>query len=268
MGVVSKADLKCAYSRKYIDHLAGWIRRDVDIDPRSLMAYVVDPWIVFEFSPFKKLFAEQFLPTAVDQFWKEDLSLYDGGLQCIWSTSFNPALLGFVTNGDFRFRSPLAMETDLDQVVLITPEMRKDDIGEVFASCLPAILSGGKPYLVKFTGYSLADPELWQIGRVVDQCQWIVEMSGCSVLDVFGPDDDEHLHDPLRSKGLNAFQIWLIARHQLESMMGVTIRRQDPLIQEFLSFLMESNAKLNDRLRTMPDCPIDWRAWDSQASKL
>jgi len=255
-GLVSKASLELAYSR-HTNGLAKWMRKRLETDPRSLMTYVVDPWLIFDFVRFKSMFVKEFIPTAVDGYWCEDLNIHDGRLGCMWSISFNPALLGFVTNSDYRFKSPLAMERNIDQIIFVTPQMERDDLEEIFCSCLPSIFNGGSPYQVKFTDYSDDDPEIWLIERAIQQCKWIVEVSGISVLELSSAiKEQDGTKVDLLPGGFGAFEIWLISRRLLEAMNRTVIDVKASLFKEFLSQLRTSNRDLEARTRAIPDCPI------------
>ncbi len=255
-GLVSKSDLASALSSRYAGRLTKSMRRLWAENPALVMNYIVDPWILFDFQLLKKMFVEQFVPTTVDSFWEEDLGLYEGSLGCMWSLSFNPALLGFVTKGDYRFGSPMAFESDIEKMIFITPQMDKDDIEEVFTSCLPSILAHSKPFQVKFTNYSHDSRPIWQIDRVVEQATCIVDIAGISVLEVFTSLEGEGNDPPaILNRGLGAFEVWLIARKQIEAMQGTPIESHQALLQEFLSALAASNRELETRARGMPDWP-------------
>jgi hypothetical protein len=254
IGWVSKSSLALAFSSEHLGSLTRSMRRIALDRFNDLMTYIVDPWLLFNFRPFRKMFVEQFVPTAVGSFWKEDLNLFEGSLESMWSLSFNPALLGFVTNNDYRFDSPSSLEPDVDKVIYITPEMDRDDIEEAFISCLPSILAGSKPYRVKFTDYNHDSRELWQIDRVICQTQGIVELGGISVLEVFTSltDEENETHHSL-FRGLGAFEIWLIAKRQLQLVQGTPIDSHPTLLHEFWSALLASNEQLENRARSMPD---------------
>src|SRR4029077_20793593 len=123
-------------------------------NPRELMSYVVEPYILFDFEPFKHIFVEQLIPSAVDSYWREDINLYEGQLKSLWSIPFNPALLGYVTNVDFRFSSPLALEEDPSRIVYILADRTQEEIEETFVYCLAEIRQGGDPYQVRFQCYA------------------------------------------------------------------------------------------------------------------
>lgn len=259
---VSASDLEGAISTRYIKHLVKWVRRSVDSVPRSVMKYVVDPWILFNFSAFKRIFVQQFVPTAVDGFWKEDLQDSDGTLENMWSVSFNPALVGFVTEGAYRFYSDYALEKSIDKTICISPEMELEDIEEAFISCMPSILSGSEPYQVKFTGYSRDSRELWEIDRVIEQAGFVLMVGGISVLEVFTSLQDEtgrlirRKGQPVRqgeiNRGLGAFEIWLIAQRIFPPPEGMDWPN---LRTDFLAALGEANERIELLARKCPDWP-------------
>lgn len=247
-GFVSKKDLVNAFAKNSSNQLTSSFRRLADANPRDLMTFVVDPWILFNFDSFKRLFVEQFIPSAVDGFWKEDIGLYDGELQCMWSVPFNPALLGYVTNKDYRFRSPLAHEPDIERVIYVTPDMDTNDIEEAFVYCLPYVLDTGNPFQVRFTGYEHDAREIWQIEIAVQQCKDIVAVSGISVLEVTTAARDSHMpRDPLDKPGLGALEIWLIANGLLDRFIGKSMENLQPLMSRFEQELIASNADLEAR---------------------
>jgi hypothetical protein len=255
-GKVSKASLASAFSQRYVDHFTRSMRRLFEGDPRSLMTYVVDPWILFDFRPFRKMFVEEFIPTAVSMYWGEDLQLYGGTLECLWSPSFNPALLGFVTDFDYRFRSPLAHECEVERLILITPEMEREDLAEVFASCMPSILAHSKPFQIRFQGYSMDPRPLWKIERALEQAKWILDVAGISVLEVTTASNAE-VNDPIQKhfRPMGAFEIWLLAREYIEAIQTKTIGFEESLEKEFWSDLLKSNEKLESAARALPDWP-------------
>ncbi|MBT5653960.1 MAG: FRG domain-containing protein [Alphaproteobacteria bacterium] len=257
-GLVSKKDLSEAFSRQYFDRMTAYMRRKYNENPEILMQYVVDNWILFKFKAFKKLFVEQYIPTVIDAYWQEDLELYKGTLGCMWSPSFNPALLGYVTNEEFRFRSPIALEHECDRLIFISPDMEKSDLEELFVSCLPNIFSGGQPYEIKFSDYSGENPEVWEIDRVLEQSQWIIEVGGISVLDVFPTVKFEEMEENNNSLGgMGAFEVWLMSKGLIAKMRGVNLKDHDDLLTKFFEDLAASNNNLEARARQMPDWPMN-----------
>lgn len=257
-GGVSQAQLAEAYSTKHWKFLAKPFRRMALDNPRELMSYVVEPFILFDFEPFKRIFVEQFIPSAVDSYWKEDINLYDGQLKSLWSIPFNPALLGYVTNVDFRFSSPLALEEDPTRIVYILADMTQEEIEETFVYCLAEILQGGEPYQVRFQGYAFDKREIWEIEQAVQQCKDIVSVSGISVLEVstFFLDPSGG-RKPLDSPGLGAFEVWMIARGLMSEVQGKPVEWLQPLFSEFREILMHANADLESRA-------IRWQQKDAQ----
>ncbi len=248
-GFVSKAALAEAFTTSHFHELASPFRRLAEANRRDLMTFVVDPWILFDFKRFKRIFVEQFIPSAVDGYWKEDIGLYEGALQCMWSIPFNPALLGYVTNKDYRFRSPLAHEANVEQIIYVTPTMDEADIEEAFVHSLPHVLDTGQPFQVRFPGYELDPRQVWEIDKTIQQCKAIVATSGISVLEVTtasrGPSQPRQ---PFDVPGLGAFEIWLIANDLLDKVVGRPMADLQPLLEKFMSELAVANGDLEARL--------------------
>ncbi|MCW5728360.1 FRG domain-containing protein [Parvibaculum sp.] len=255
-GSVSRADLLKALSGEHVDKMTAYMRRKAADDPEFLMLYVVDHWMLFEFTAFKKLFVEQFIPSMMDGFWKQDLDNNEGTLDGLWSVNFNPALLGYVTPFSFRFRSPIAMAKDCDQLIYISPDMECADLEELFISCMPNIEGNGPPYQVLFDGYSGDSREIWEIARVVEQCKWIVKVGGISVLECFPflmPNSCEEQGRP--AVGIGAFEIWLIAERKFHETKGKTIEETKHLFDQFWAELMIANANIETRAKAARDWP-------------
>jgi hypothetical protein len=261
--LVSTADLQAAFSARYKEQMVKWARNAVDANPRSLMDYVVDPWVLFDFKPLKRIFVEQFLPSAISSYWREDLQLYEGTLGCMWSLSFNPCLLGFVTESAYRFTSEFGLERNIEKTIYITPEMDVGDIEEAFISCMPSILAGSEPYEVKFTGYSRDDRELWEIERVLEQAGFILAIGGISVLEVFTSLRDEK-NRPIQRKGrfrhreesngaLGALEVWLFGKRLFRDARGMNLDLR--IKSEFWNDLMIANETLESRARACSDWP-------------
>lgn len=255
-GAVSRADLRNALSSQHLGRMTAHMRRRAEADPEFPMMYIVDHWTLFEFNTFKKLFVEQFIPTAVDAYWKEDLLSYEGALGCMWSINFNPALLGYVTPFEFRFHSPISGEKDCGQIVYVLPDMGRDDLEEVFISCLPSILAKGDPFRVRFHGYSSDPRPIWEIERVVEQSKWIVEVGGISVLDVM-PSATAAADNEIERvfSGVGAFEIWLISKGLIQEVQGKSFEDLTPVLNEFWDDLMISNANLETRAQSARDWP-------------
>ena len=60
--LVSRRDLESALSSHVFPKLTAWMRRRCGEDRRAIMDYVVDPWLLFDFAAFRRLFATQFVP--------------------------------------------------------------------------------------------------------------------------------------------------------------------------------------------------------------
>ncbi len=255
-GAVSRTDLKSAMSSRYLGMMTAYMQRKAEEDPEFPMLYVTDHWMLFGFNAFKKLFVEQFIPTAVDGYWREDLASYEGALGCLWSINFNPVLLGYVTPFEFRFYSPIAGERDCRQIAYVLPDMDRHDLEELFISCLPTVLGKNNPFQVRFHGYSSDPRPVWEIERAIEQSKWIVEVGGISVLDVI-PSVTSALDDEKQQvfKGVGAFEIWLISKGLIPEVHGKAFEDIKPIFDEFWGELMISNANLQTRAESARDWP-------------
>ena len=211
------------------------------------MDYVVDPWLLFDFAAFRRLFATQFVPAAIANYFHADLVEGQGDLSSLWSISFNAALLGFVTLAEYRFRSPIAGEADVERIILVASDMERVDLEEIFIACLPSVLTGGKPFQVRFTDYNRDRRKVWEIDRVVEQCGWIVELGGISVLDVCP--SVRHLDaakpsQPSLGQGLGALDLWLIAQRRLSEFNGRAFDEYRPVLDQFWRELSQANEDL------------------------
>lgn len=260
-GAVSSRSLMEAFHDKYHGALTEHARRSASLNPLFLTNYVVDPWMLFDFRKLSQMFVEEFIPSCLGWYWKSCLEDEDRKLGDLWAISFNPALLGFVTLSSYRFNSPIATEIDVERVILISSNMNEQDIEEIFISCLPAILSGGKPFTIKFTDYGFDSREIWEIEEVIQQCKMIIKIGGISVLDVIPGivDQDEPEETSPRnfweSKGLGALHIWAIANGRLQEINGVPFDQLQDLFKIFWNELLESNVKIEALARNQPDWP-------------
>ncbi|MBO9706997.1 MAG: FRG domain-containing protein [Caulobacter sp.] len=260
-GVVSKTDLIAAFSNEHHDRFTAYMRRKATTDPLFLMNYIVDHWMLFDFNRFQRLFVCQLVPTMIDGYWKEDLNLYDGALGCLWSLSFNPALLGYVTSSEYRFHSPLGLTRDCSRIVYIFPDMDQHDIEEVFVSCMPWILGGGRPYEVLFHGYAMDPRAVWKIAKAVRHAKLICDVGGISPLEVMptfkevAPSKESEAERLLGAQGIGAFEIWLMAKNKIAKMNGKPIHAEHPVFQRFWRDLLDSNARIEERAKNEADWP-------------
>ena len=181
-------------------------------------------------------------------------------MSSLWSVPFNAALLGFVTLAEYRFRSPIAGEADVERVILVAPDMEPGDVEEIFIACLPSVLAGGEPFQVRFTDYNRDEREVWEIDRVVEQCGWIVELGGISVLDVCPSFRNLDAPEPSPSRlgqGLGALDIWLIAQRRLSEFNGRPFGEYRLVLDQFWRELRQANDNLESRGRARPDWPSD-----------
>ena len=259
-GEVSKNSLMAAFHATHYSKLTKYMRNKGKKDPEILANYVVDPWVLFDFKKFSTMFVEEFIPSCVGWYWKACLEDNEKELSDLWAISFNPALLGFVTLGSYRFYSPIATEADVERVILVSSDMDQGDLEEVFISSLPAILRGEKPFTVKFTDYGMDSREVWQIEEAVEQCRTIVRIGGISVLDVVPGARDIDAPEvesppPWEASGMGALHIWAIAKGRLSEIDGVPFGDLQHIIEEFWGDLMMSNQELERRARTQADWP-------------
>lgn len=233
-----------------------YMKRRARSDKMAAMDLIVDPWLIFDFEKLKHLFVTQFIPMSIDGFWKSDLDECDGKLECMWSISFNPALLGFVTNSRYRFYSPSGLEPQIDRVIYVAKDMSSPDLEEAFISCMPIILEKGEPFTVKFIDYSMDDRPIWEIPKAIEQCKRIVEIGGISVLKVFSTikfDHEEEEDDG--HPGLGAFEIWLIAKGKLAAMQGRALDPNSQMYKNFYTTLLKSNRKIERKAKAESDWP-------------
>lgn len=255
-GVVSRSSFRSSISINCYDQLAAYWKRCVDEDPLLIMDYVVDPWNLFDFPGLCKMFVEEFIPSCLGWYWASCLEDNEGDLQDLWTVSFNPALIGFITRERYRFYSPMATERNADQVILIAEDMSDADLEEAFVSYLPGLLSGGEPCTVKFTDYTQDPREVWAIDRVAEQCRAIVGFGGISVLEVFPEFRDALGNSPepegpvnaFDGKGLGAFIIWAIANGHFDEVRGSPLNEIRHLVEKFRRDLGEANQNLEARM--------------------
>lgn len=260
-GAVSKETLLAAFHSVHYDKLTAYARRSAYEDPLFLSGLVVDPWILFDFSRFSRMFVEEFIPSCVGWFLKSCLEDEGGELSALWAISFNPALLGFVTLSSYRFYSPIATESDVDHIVLLSSGMGEDDIEECFISCMPSILSGGAPYSIKFADHAHDDREIWEIPDAIDQCDMSVRVGGISVLDVFtnlrDPDLPEiESSNPWDVSGLGAFHVWAIGTGRFDEINGKPFGEIREIFEEFYAELVRSNQEIERRAKGQKDWPL------------
>ena len=253
-GSVSKARLLEAFSYTHVSTMTDFMQRAFGRDPLWLMDYIVEPWLLFDFKKFASLFISELVPSAIDAFWKEDLQSYKGALGCMWSTSFNPALLGYATLFSYRFQSPLALERRIEDVVLVLPGMSKSDIEELFISCMPRILLESKPFEVKFHGYSRDLRPLWRIPEVARRCKEIVALGGLCPLKVASEPkaDPKEIADP----GLGAFEIWLTSKGRMDHWNRRAMSPKSSIYDRFSQELDKSNEVLEALATSQPDWPL------------
>ncbi|MGR6432114.1 FRG domain-containing protein [Rhizobium sp. PAMB 3174] len=250
-GAVRLSDLMECIHEHPPSQLTEYMKGKVKKDPLFAMNFITDSWILFDFNRFKKLFCEQFIPSALDSYFSECISQDDLSLDILWSLNFNPLLLGYVTVINYRWQSPIATDYECNNCVYVMPDMNRSDVLELFISCLPRVLSGGPPFQVKFHGYDGDPRPIWEIPRSIEQCEWIVEDAGISVLEVFpsAQSDDGGPH----ATGLGAFELWLIANDQFKLMQQSDQIQLRACFDQFYAQLPSANAKLEGSARKMAD---------------
>lgn len=258
--MVSEESLIESLNSDFHSHLTAYALRNVNGNSLYLFDFVVDPWVLFKFERFSRMFVEEFIPSCIGWYFKSCIEAGDGKLSELWGTSFNPALLGFVTLSSYRFRSPISTERDADRIILVYPDMCDEDLEEIFVSCIPSILMGGDPFTVKFTGYDHDEREVWEIDEVVEQCRKILEIGGISVLDVLAEEDPDEERDSgpkkvWQAKGLGALHLWAIGKGCLGKIVGVPFEGIRHILSEFVEDLHRSNEEIDRRARAQSD----WR---------
>ena len=244
-GQVSKAALDAARTFANGKGFTKYGLKKLSHAPDTLSDFITDPWLLFDFEKFKKMFIEQFVPSAINGFWESDIENYKGKLSSMWSVPFNPALLGYVSDSNYRFRSPLALERDVEHLVLLSHDMDKDDISEIFLSCMPQIIAGQRPFLLRFHGYNDDDRPLWEIPHAVQQAIWVVETGGISVLEVFPSVNATSENGETSPEGFGAFEVWLISKGLLQDVTGKRLEEIKPTWDLFWQDLGLSNGKID-----------------------
>lgn len=252
-GHVSKAALDAARTYASGKGFTNYCLKKLSEAPDTLSDFITDPWLLFDFMKFKRIFIEQFVPTAIDGFWESDIEHHKGKLGSMWSVPFNPALLGYVSNFEYRFSSPLAAERDVDHLVLINQDMDKDDILEVFLSCMPQISVGEGPFLLRLHGYGDDDRPIWEIPNAVQQAVWVVDIGGISVLEVVPSMSAASENELISPGGLGAFDVWLIAKGLMQDVTGKSPEEIKPIWEQFWQDLRASNEKMDRAYEGAPD---------------
>lgn len=245
-GEVSKSDfLSCLNDLQKLP-LTKFFSTMALSDPLQFMNYVVDPWTLLDFEGWSSLYATQFIPSVIDEIWMQDLANYDGGLESLWTVSFNPALLAYVTTSQYRFWSPLAYDKNVENHIYIFPDMDVHDMVEAIVACYPRIVEEDLPFKVLFHGYSRDDRPIWKIPEVVQKAKSLIEIGGLSPLDVLGgfghqmgKGDPPKFGEP---EGLGAFEIWLIANEKLEWLQGRHLSESRQLFEALIAELPNQNA--------------------------
>lgn len=257
-GSVSKAALDAARTYASGRGFTNYGIKKLSEAPDTLSDFITDPWLLFDFMKFKKIFIEQFVPTAISGFWSSDIEHHKGKLGSKWSVPFNPALLGYVSNFEYRFNSPLAAERDVEHLVLLNHDMDKDDISETFLSCMPQITAGEGPFLLRLHGYADDDRPVWEIPRAVQQAKWVVEIGGISVLEVAPSMTAASENDEISPGALGAFEVWLISKGLLKDVMGKSLQEIKPTWDQFWQDLGLSNEKMD---RAYEEARDDEEVW-------
>lgn len=243
-GFVSKSDLDVARNYAGGRGFTKYSLKMLTESPDILNDFITDPWLLFDFLKFKRIFIEQFVPTAIIGFWENWVDDKDEISKLRWSVPFNPALLGYVSRFQYRFSSPLAAERDVSRLVLINNDMDKDDISESFLFCMPHIMGGGGPFLLKLHGYGHDARPIWEIPDAVQRAVWIFDIGGISVLEVSSSLNSASTDDEIHADGLGAFEVWLIAKGLMEEVNGKSLGEIRPIYESFWRDLSVSNKKM------------------------
>lgn len=253
-GEVSKADLLSAINTAQFEYMTNYFRGRFSTRPLDAFLFLTDHLLLLRFEKFRKLFCEQYIPTAVDSFWDQDLE-YGGKLDTLWDLSFNPTLLGYFTTADYRFYSPLGLEKDPERKIYILPDMTKRDLIEAFAYALPEVVEKNEPMMVSFHGWNRDERELWNIPEAVALSKTILEIGGISALEVFPnmrwdavPKEDDR---EFRPTGMGAFDIWMMAKELIDSLNGKNLADHMDLFEAFKSDLIQSNNTLETFTREL-----------------
>ena len=256
-GEVSKVDLLTAINTGQFEHMVGYFRDRFSARPFEAFLYLTDHLLLLRFEQFRKLFCEQYIPTALDSFWDQDLEYSGGKLDTLWDLSFNPTLLGYFTTVDYRFYSPLGLEKDPGRKIYVLPDMTKRDLIEAFAYALPQVLEMNEPMMVNFHGWNRDERELWNIPEAVALAKMILEIGGISALEVF-PNirwNDKPKEEPrqFHQGGMGAFDIWSMARGLIDSLNGKNLADHMDLFEAFKVDLIRSNGTLEAFTRELLD---------------
>lgn len=115
--------------------------------------------------------------------------------------------------------------------------------------------SGGRPYVVRFSGYDEDPREVWEIDRVIEQCSWILKVGGISSLVVQPPVLREAADVP---DGLGAFEVWLISKRRFDELRNRFVHEfRSVFLSEFWPDLMISNRNLEECAKSAPDWPSE-----------
>lgn len=240
-GVVSLEHLKRCFNLNSLSLFSKYYKRLAEADYYNITKYLVEPWILFDFSLFKNLYIEQFVPSSIYFYWQNVASSLSDVESVTWSTTYNPALLGFVSTFDYRFTSPFIFEKDLSQCIYIHPDMTKSDIKDLCNNALKKYNLDNIPYLIKFTGYDRDEREAWEIDTVITQCRWFIETGGIAILDFSVMLEEQYQG---KNVGFAAFEVWLIGKKMLNLVIGKPNDQIDELIQLFSEEWNESGDRL------------------------
>lgn len=217
-------------------------------DTSKFLHLVTDPWILYDFQKVVQMFSEQLIPSMAGFFVESCIRENDGGLSDFWGASFNPALLAFLSPSDYGMLSPLALERNIEKLILVHANMDDDDLKAVFCDALSVVLKDQSPYIVRFPDFSFDPRELWEIPEAIAMCSRILNIGGISVLEVFEEkaqtDSGMNVVGP---SGLSAFHIWMIGNNLIADIVGKELSRET--FEQFHSDLLLSNVTLEQLLQ-------------------
>lgn len=216
-------------------------------DSSKFLHLITDPWLIYDFQKLVTMFSEQLVPSVAGYFVESSVRENDGNISDFWGASFNPALLGFLSPSDYRMLSPLALERNIEKLILVHSDMEDDDLKAVFCDALSIVLEDQSPFIVRFPDFSIDSRELWEIPEAIELCRAIPRIGGISVLEVF---EEKPRNEPgmelVGPSGLSAFHIWMIGNNLTADVVGKPLARE--IFERFQSDLLLSNETLDQLL--------------------
>lgn len=247
---ISRRDLISAFSENIPKKLSTYYRRKFIDGELEILNFVTDASILLNFEKFKKIYIEQFIPSAIDSFWKEDISHYSGSIKCFWSICFNPSHIATFAWGSYGPTSPLAFENHPESIIYIHEDMKEQEIKETMLHCWPQIRDQSKPFTIRFHGYHKDPRPVHKIEKIIMQTKIINSIGGLSPLRVIATNEEE-----INSNGLFAFHLWLMGNeksHLIDNQNNKNIQMEyNKLINSLpeINYIYEKNA--NDLIKNI-----------------